>query len=470
MLHVNSPSQEEMAQIIKTYKLADNSPSHLDSPFKLAEYVFEACIDLIPNFFGKCYEESKDKKSIKMDLVFHMVLNAYMNELIENEGSVQRNSNLFTKVHSFLGPARTKSGLNDLIGEKSAVNLNRFTRKKMSEIGKRWELSMSSDTNYTIPSFIAPLVAFQTLHADIHKVVTDYKDARSSIYYTRKYNSRELHLDFYDNFKFMLDNFLSIEKIAQLFKDGTIIYHPTLNKILFEREYSLGLVSKISAMSINYSEEMRIPYRNLLSIVGMLPNVNGRLLYLTSLLQSTNAINGEEREVLSTWDEKLNELKKWSHSIIGLSTITIPVMEAYFIFLWQKKGSSLIDFNMADTMTDYDDVLFLDKRDEIEYAYYAKKRLFKTENVIGIRHSAEWALSELSFNKVFDVLKMVNEISDIQRHSIKRNIHLNPYKFLEEYEVDQLTIWQLERTQDIQGVISKVSDVIEENYMGFVFQ
>lgn len=450
MLHINSTSQDTMESLIDTYKLPASVPNGTSEISTLSKYVFERCSHLIPYEIRHFFNVSSENSILRSELILHIIVNSYMVQLIETEGKIKQNGALIKKVSDFFDFALAKEKpVNNLFGVKNTPRVAQDYFKKLSD---HWMLPLSGDSTHAIPAFLSPLIAFQSVHSDSHKVIKDYKDSDHRLNYLKKHKNKveHLHLDFYDNFKYLLDQFSAIEKIDRLFENNQFSYHPTLNKILFEREYQLGLVSKIAMMTMDYPDEEKNQYYQYLSKFALLPNVNGRLYYLISTLIGTHDpyVKTDHKIDVLTEDEHLIRIKKVSSSLIGMAVITIPVMEVYLLYLLKQRNVSFEKLTMRKVMEEYGRNYFIDDRVKPVHT-----------NIFGARMNGEWELAELPFEQISDILKILNKASDLYKTTL-RSIFLQPYKYLEDNGYDKYDLMLLSDSR----MVDAISDVIELTY------
>lgn len=471
MLHINSVSEDSMKTLAKLYHLPLSGPSEIYHPSKLAEYVFERCFHLIPR---RLMEFFKVNSLFKSELILHMIINAHIVQLTELEGYVELKGALFARIFDFynIAVANDKSVYN-LFGIK---NVPRLSKDHLSKLCTHWMFPSLDNASGAIPAFLVPLIAFQTIHFDSHKVLKDSSDSHHSWTYMKnnKDMSKMLHLHFYDNFKYLLDHFPTIDKIERTFSNNQLSYHSTLNRILFEREYNLGLASKIVMMIMNYPEEVQKSYYPLLGIAAMLPNINGRLFYLTSMFTGNisefiNQLTPQDDFIIQesiTLNEKLVRIEKISRDLIGMALFTIPVMEVYFLYLWQKGNCTFDDSKMKKLMTNYEVNFFIDDRIQPPTVSIDDKTI-QTMSAFGFRLNGEWELADLPFTKIRDILKILNGVTEIQRDFLS-NIHLTPHQFLEVNGFDEKSLLLLDE-YSIQELIDSVTDVVDEKYLQVLF-
>lgn len=240
-----------------------------------------------------------------------------------------------------------------------------------------------------------------------------------------------------------------------MFEGNQLSYHPTLNRILFEREYQLGLANKIAMMTMHYANEAKNHYYQLLSKVALLPNVNGRLYYLTSMLVGSPdpCVKSNHNIVITSADEHLIRIKKLSSALIGMALITIPLMEAYFHYLWKQGTFSFNDHTMKMVMEEYGRNNFID--DPVKPLVIPGVR----SNIFGARMHGEWELAELPFEQIRDILKILNKASALHKTTLS-NIFMQPYQYLKNNGYDKYDLMLLSDCQ----IVNAISDVIEVNY------
>ncbi|WP_125660989.1 hypothetical protein [Paenibacillus baekrokdamisoli] len=451
-----------MKMLTSIYNLPARGPKGITKPSILAEYVFEKCFHLIPNEIKEFFNVGGKTNSIlKSELIMHMIINAYMVHLADTEGNIKRNGSLFTKVNKFFEISNTdeKKPVSDLFGSK---DLPRVANEHFNKLGIHWILPPLSNSSHAIPAFASPLIAFQAVHVDSHKVMKSYTDSQHSRNFLKQHKDKgaKLHLHFYDNFKYLLDQFPTIDKIERLFENNRLVYHPTLNRILFEREYQIGLASKIAIITYQFPDEVKNQYYRILSTIAMLPNVNGRLYYLTAIILGiplTSRSNGSQVLQSLTIDEHLIRINKLSTSLIGMGLITIPVMEAYFLYLCNKGNFPFENMNMKTVMENYGQMSFIDDRVEpVNVLRYGVK-------MPGARLEGEWELVDLPFARIRDIIINLNRALDIQRDSLS-NIYLTPHQYLKENGLDKYDLLSLNEDQ----VVRAVSEVIKEKYFPYI--
>ncbi|MCM3631499.1 hypothetical protein M3194_29825 [Paenibacillus glycanilyticus] len=450
MLYINSTSQETMKTIVDTYKLPVEAPAEISNISALATFVFESCVHLIPLDIRDFFNVSSENSIFKSELTLHIIINAYMAHLIETEGNIIRTGSLFSRVFDFFGLALIKEKpVNNLFGDK---NIPRVAKEHFKKLAGHWMLP-SSDDSHAIPAFATPLIAFQAVHGDSHKVISDYTDSQHRWNYMKQNKDigENLHLHFYDNFKYLLDHFPNIDKIERLFEGNRLSYHPTLNKILFERDYYLGLASKIEMLTMHYSDHAKNQYYQYLSKVALLPNINGRLYYLTSILTGSHDpyIKNDHNIEILTEDEHLIRIKKISSSLIGMAVITIPVMEVYFLYLLKQKNLSFKDHTMRNVMEEYGRNKFIDERVKPLIIPGVKT------NILGARMSGEWELAELPYEGIRDILNLLNKVSVLHKTTLS-NIFMQPYQYLDNNgydKYDQMVLSDCQMVDAISGVI-----------------
>jgi len=465
LLFINSPSHETINDMIKYYNLPDVGPETFPNLIKVAEYVFASCFHLIPTEIKNFFNINKDSTSlIKSEILLHMIINAHMSQLYTTEGNVKRTGALLTKVFNFY--------LISLANSKTVYDF--FGSKDTPRVAKAF---LENHSCSTIPAFAAPLIAFQALHSDAHKVLKDLKNSDHSKNFCKhnKDIASKLHLNFYDNFIYLVDNFLSIKSVERQFEHNSPSYHPTLNKMLFEREYNLGLASKIMMMTLHLPYEMRIKYIRLLAVASMLPNINGRLFYITSIFTGNarsalnpQAIDGEELNMLPTNEnEHLSRLRKLSRGLLGMSLITIPVMETFFLYNLSKINYKFNLTKMKTSMEAYEKSLFSDYRVQ-RLSTNLEGQAFNFCNTYGFSSSGEWELADLSFDDVREVLTIMNEVRETQMKNLS-TIYANPQHFLENSSFDDLSLLMLDGNNP-QKLLNAVCDVVEENHLQVFFK
>lgn len=445
MLYINSNSSE-IKEVLDIYKLPVSGPE-ISQPGLLAEYVFEKCYHLIPNDIKKFFNvEIKTSSFFKAELIWHIITNAYMVYLSETEGNVNRNGALFSKVSDFFYTSIAKRDpVRDLFEGK---DIHRAAKERMKKMGDYWMLPLSNSHSHFIPAFVSPLLAFQVMHADSHKVIKDYTNSEHSYNFQRrnKDESRNVHLHFYDNFKYLLDNFPNIDKIHGLFEKNQLRYHPTINRILFEREYQLGLASKIATSTYLFSDEFKKRFFQILSPLAMLPNINGRLYYLTSMLLRQDLVRSS---MIGSLDSNLATTHSLCTSLIGMALITIPVMESYFLYLWKNGDGSFENRYMQKNMQDYEEISFSDERSE---------PLSFSEGVkipgVNIHLNGKWALTEVPFKQIKEILTPLNQALDIKRLHLNK-IYLSPLEYLKTNGYDRYTLMTLISEAQIINAVSE---------------
>lgn len=469
MLYINSISKEAIESLLTIYNLPAECPQDVTTPLELMDFAFKVCYELIPYRIREHFEIGHNiiYPLIKEDLGLHMLFNAFMVQLFETRGIVKNNGSLFTRISDCLGEAiANDKNVWNLFGDK--VDIPRNAKNNFSDIAEYMMLSRSNtNTKYEIPDFLSPLIAYVAVNYDSHKVLKDYKDSQHSSSYlmNNKGISEKLHLNFYDNFKYLLDNFSNIYKVERLFNNSEYSHHTTINRMFFEREYNLGLASKIVVMTLHYPSDIKKQYQKLLSLASLFPNINGRLYYVSSILTGILGVSSDgntNRSLTSggtfTLDENLVRIREFARSFIRMALIAVPVMEAYFLYLWKKSKKGFNVEEMKKLMEDYEGKKFIHKKSQPEPFL---------ERTFGFSSYDEWQLAELSFMEIREVLKIINEVKDIQRKSL-RTIYLNPYKYLKEHKYDDFSLMISKEEGNIFGIINNVSEIIEEQYSGIV--
>ncbi|WP_427180053.1 hypothetical protein [Paenibacillus sp. TC-CSREp1] len=440
MLHVNSITEKALEIVVENYHLPHHGAQKTSNIYELADYVFEKCYHLIPNDIKEFFEIGQEKNDIaKPDLIRHLIINAYMVQLIESEGKIHTSGAFFNRVYNFIDVAiANNQPVWYLFEDKVVPRIAGEFSKKLSE---HWMDPGTSTQANTFPSFIAPLVAFQAIHVDSHKVLKGHMDNQHSTSYFKQHKevAKKLHLHFSDNFKFLLDQFPTIDRIERLFENNQMSYHPVLNRILFEREYQIGLANKIAILTMNESEEIKLQYYRLLSTLALLPNINGRLFYLPYIRTS-------------------GRMEKLSSAFIGMALITIPVMESYFLFLLKKKGFS-VNASAMHFMNEKD--FFIDVKTQPEAIPGIKNQIF------GAKLGLQWELADMPFNYIKNILIVLNKVAEIQTSHLN-GIHLNPYDFLKNNGYDKYDLFLFNENNDL--MIETLSQVVKEKYFDVLFK
>jgi hypothetical protein len=261
--------------MLETYHLPLDDTEKINSIFELAQYVFEKCRHLIPNVLHDFFKPGHKIAGLaKPDLIRHLIINAYMVQLIESDGKIHTSGAFFNRMYDSLDYAiSNEKNVWHLFGSKDVPRIAQEYFKKM---GERWMNPDLDAQSNALPAFAAPLFAFQAIHVDSHKVLKGYVESKHNWSYFKQHKevAKKLHLHFCDNFVFLLDQFPNIDKIHRLFEKEQMSYHPVLNRILFEREYQIGLANKIAILTMNEAEEIKIHYYRLLSALALLPNIN----------------------------------------------------------------------------------------------------------------------------------------------------------------------------------------------------
>ncbi|MED1872062.1 hypothetical protein [Brevibacillus borstelensis] len=464
MLNIKPISEETKKSLSTIYNICE--PEEFSSPFELAESVFNKCFHLIP------YDIRDFIKLDKSDLILHMVMNAYIFQLTETEGHVNLSHALIERFYRYFELAIANEKAYNLFGNKGK-DILRATRKHISNFITHWDLPTSGKDSRIIPVFLVPLIMFQATHFDAHKVLKSYKDSQHSWTYLKdiKELSEFLHLNFYQNFKQLLDHFPGFNEIIHFFENNQISYQPLLVRILFEREYQLGLASKIATLTIYHSKEIQNRLHRLLSILAMLPNVSGRLFYLPFILYKSLSAHflrdlpGGENIVLESDQEKLIRIEAICKDLIGFALITIPVMESYFLYFWKRKNMKL-DKNVTEDLNS-----MISKKYFGEDRNISEDTIIKgpTNKIIGSRIDGVWELPELPFKYFSEILKMLNSVTFIKNQYTLNNIHLNPHQFLDKYGFDTFSLIILDE-HNTQELIESVSDVVQDNFLDFLFK
>ncbi|MCM3700341.1 hypothetical protein [Paenibacillus macerans] len=435
MLYVNSNTEKALEILVENYHLPLHGAQKISNIYELADYVFEKCYHLIPNDIKEFFEIGQEKTVFtKPDLIRHLITNAYMVQLIESEGKIHTSGAFFNRVYNFIDIAIAKNQpVWYLFEDKVVPRIAEEFSKKLSE---HW---MNRDTGKkanTFPSFIAPLIAFQAIHVDSHRVLKGHMDNQHSSSYFKQHKeaTKKLHLHFSNNFKFLLDQFPNIDRIERLFENNQMIYHPVLNRILFEREYQIGLANKIAILTMNESEEIKLQYYRLLSALALLSNINGRLFYLPYIRTS-------------------GRMEKLSSAFIGMALITIPVMESYFLFLLKKKGFSVNASAMQRFMNEKD--FFIDVRTQPEAIPGIRNQIFAAK--LGL----QWELADMPFEHIKNILIVLNKVAEIQTSHLN-DIYLNPYDFLKNNGYDKYDLFLFNENKD--RMIEALSQVVKEKY------
>lgn len=464
MLYINSVS--ETMETLKSIYQIHEPKEEISSSTKLAEYVFNECYYLIPQSIRDFFNLEEEESKLKSELILHLIINAYMVQLIETDGYAKLSGALFTKIFNLYNIAAANSEENTyhLFGDK---DISRIAKDHFGKLLAHWMVPPSDNNPSAIPSFLVPLLAFQSIHFDAHKVLKSYNNNQHSrTYLSNLDNNEKLHLDFYNNFKYLLDRFLTLKKFERIFENKQVTYHPTINRILFEREYHLGLASKIIMMVMHYPEEIKNRYIRILSLAAMLPNISGRLFYLTNIFignihfHQIEPMSEDEFKIenLITEEEKFIKIESICKDLIGMSLITIPVMESFFLYLWKNRNGTFDNDNMKKVMSKYEKIVFNDDPVKSE----GTKTEGAADNMFGYKLNGEWELAELPFSDFRDLLKIINKITESQRQKL-RNIYLTPYQFLEKNSYDTYNLLILKRNKyNIQALIEAISEVVEE--------
>lgn len=280
MLHIRFVTQENIEAILHNYNLPEQCSGEVQSPLSLAKYVFDTCAKFIPRRLRDHLTVSQAILPIvKNDLCLHIIINAFMAKLYLSNENVKNNGALFTVVADLLTQSvANNDNVMDLFGDHDVV---RIAKEQFATIGNYLNLpSEGNNKGYHIPSFLAPYIGYLSTNYNIHKLLKNYKESTfhtNSFVRKNRDLSDKIHLHYYDNFSFLLNSFNNIKIGERLFKEKKYDHYPALNKIIFEKEYHLGLASKITVMTNAYPLEIRLQYQKLLCLASLLPNINGRL-------------------------------------------------------------------------------------------------------------------------------------------------------------------------------------------------
>lgn len=184
MLYINATSQDTMESLLDTYNLPARVPKEISEISTLAKYAFECCLHLIPYEIRQFFNVSNENSILKSELILHIIVNTYMVQLTKSEGNINRNGALFTRVFDFFDVALTnEKPVNNLFGDK---NIPRVAQEHFKKLADHWMLPLSDDSPHAIPAFVSPLIAFQAVHTDSHKVINNYTSSLHSWNYLKQ--------------------------------------------------------------------------------------------------------------------------------------------------------------------------------------------------------------------------------------------------------------------------------------------
>lgn len=442
MYYINNLSQEQILNIIRLYELPEQFPEERN----LAEYVFDECHKLIPEvlnryFYIGTFSESYYKSDFRSELVNHLITNYEMVHLIESNQHIQNTGALFEKVDNFFlnQASDNEYPLSDLSNNEERA---RNAKRNFHEIGSYLELSRTDEKKYTIPKLAAPFISNLAVNYSTHKVLKRTEETQQSDTYLKKNTavSEKLHLNFYENFNFLLNNFSKlpdIEKVYGIKKikgkyQEKIDVQATINRVLFEREYNLALANRITLLLTNKKLVAKENLEWLLSLFSLLPNINGRLEYVTSLFS----------DECSEFEFSRN-IEEVSLALIGLATIVIPVMELYYLYM-QRVGRIDFDeggYNKRMVILSKD---FFDKRIE-KPAEDWLCRIQKNPTVI--------ELNDLKYNDIKGIIRKINVVSEI-KHTELRSIFFNPASYVAKRQKSSVVEEMSKQMSDIIHTVS----------------
>ncbi|MEK4508244.1 hypothetical protein [Paenibacillus sp. FSL K6-2524] len=458
MLHINSNALE--SEMLKVYNLTTECPSSIDTLEELADFVVKETNHLIPekirtmiegawNQEGSKFTGSSLKKIIVKDLRDHILVNSIMvseckmgeRVTVDNKflRSILENS-LDTRLSKIQTKISIKELLYDLDGNgdflslKSgncpkcissmigyvAINYGSHTflkggkRDHLDSIIKKeqgkWEETIKHTSN---------MIEKTKLEKD--------KDLETNSL-TKELNER-FHINYYNNFVSVLNSMEDPNK--------------SINLLLFEREYNLGLASEISRIGndaikmipveVKNEEKYWGKYTDLLCVTALLPNINGRTLLARLIHSYLLTCESSKRLVL------LQDMMK---SIIQMAVITIPVMESYFIRLESERNFRNIK---ADS--------FIKEAKAEAEAIIDVKPSYSLNNRVGVL--------DPNFIKMKRILEVIGKIDKIYKNDLM-HVYKDPYKYLVNNggNIDKFDIY----LDESRGLIPDISDATTEKF------
>ena len=290
------------------------------------DIAIEHCLQLIPSSLINLFDTEDLIGLMTDDLKRYLILNIWaagINQTID-EGDifpyVENLINVVSVKEASQGLNLNKEEINNIRNNyDSAINLPRnndaqnVTSSLMKERGN-------------LPNYTLPFNAFISVFSNIHNELKHNKGKRPSVesYKMFSLNStpqRKLQNRFYQYFDATLHN-LSIRE-------------RNINKVIFEREYSLVLASQIDNVTKGLSGSFGEWSRRVLSLASLLPTVEGRIQIIEQYKSHQLLILEGNRFGVPSIQPKLatlyESMLKLADDLLSMALIVLPIMEIKFL-------------------------------------------------------------------------------------------------------------------------------------------
>ncbi|WP_019912434.1 hypothetical protein [Paenibacillus sp. HW567] len=447
MIHFKTRSQEELREALLNYQLNLEVPIHVKSPWELAEYVFNSCKGIMPqatqDLFSGIFQ-------FKEDLCSHLIFNCWTIDSLGSNEYVKNSSSLIRIAYDIFDLARIRKKENKLINdllvseEASRMGIKHFKKT----LGAYLELP-PDEQSFKTPAIFAPFVSYIALNYKIHGILKDTGTSKPNQTFINKHQNviEKIHLKYYEYFNFLIKEFPVNGKVKSQFYDYNSVHNSLINKMIFEREYNLGLASKIFMMTNNIDSPVRSSYYKIMSLSALFAN-NGRLSYLINIYESIN----------SSGRVYIDEDK--ATAIISMALIVIPIMELYFIYLWREGSLKFDEIHMRESMEHYEKYTYLEER-VFPFSFETEEIKLKGVELFPFRLSSEWELVELEFSKIKPILESINKMTKTAKPISE--IFLNPIGYLRSeihYDKYRMSI----NEENPSYLIETVAELIEKQY------
>lgn len=423
-----------MGHLLELYDLPKDFPDLSGRTLnQQAEFAFNACLHLIPSAFLQHITGVGSFSSFKEELIMHITLNAFMVGASESEGSLMKKG-VFLETVGHYFTSRIENKDKNFIDLFRGKELSDLSIRHFKDIGEYLSLKRSNNKkSFEISVLAAPFISFMANTYDAHLVLKSYKPSQQSKTFLQgtKEISGDLHFHFRNNFNYFLNSFQNINKIETHYNDSKISLHTTINKMLFEREYNLGLANNIAVLTQHMEQPERQKYELLLSLAALLPNIMGRLKYIMSIISSKKDMHDD-----------------LFLALINIALITIPVMEVYFLYLNEKSNQNLNDLK---TIINEDNSYFKDKQ-SLPWI-----NLSVTSYGLDIRNRIE--LHDFSFVRIKTILEIINAITETKKTELD-NVFIDPQMYLDKY-IDKFT--SMSYGGNIHDITNLLSSTVKDN-------